>query len=634
MLKSLSKQRLVFILFLLASFLLIFGIRLQLIQEIASPLPYWDDWGMGSFLYTSLTEGLALEHIFALSNEHRLIFNKLLSLWVFSENDQQWDPVNMMVVNAFIWSVSGIIVLTILSRLEDDSHRVLICALVLFLFVFPVSLVNIVWGIQTHTYTMILFSIVGIWLVLSTPYSSKWWLGLVALACAPLTLAGGSFVVIAVIFFMLLWVLLGFDKWHAVRPTIVSCVIISVLAMFSILSQDGKNIYQSMTLSDSVISFLKTMSWPAARSIWPAFVFMLPPLLLFIQLIKNNQAPDLLTRFLLTVFGFVGLLALAISYARGAGALGPAPRYYEFLCLLSISSAGCLVLLQMKSVWSENFKRGLTALWASTFIYGAFGLYDSLLITLKERQELIPIQSGHVNDYLNTRDPEALLDKPFRYIPFPHGEVLADSLDQMNEAEMLPYELQKPNFVSWSGDITMGDIQSSAFVQNGTIIASTKELAVDYDGEPVVGSYRPKLGGNKATGTFKSEVFRIIRPYLAVPTMGYLGYPDLSLKLVDVGSKEEFDIVPSELHAKYAESWRTVILPIPRGYYQLEATDQNETLWFAFGTPRSVGRFSYFSKKMIEAGSDIWKFGAFLLILFLCMFSGAELRLQPMARES
>lgn len=605
-------------LFLFASFLLILGVRLAVIDQYSFQIPYWDDWGMGSFLSKSMNPGLILADFFALANEHRYSFNRLLSLLTFNANHQQWDPQIMMIVNSVIWAVTGSFLLSLTKYVPDLTGRLLAIGLLLFLFVFPLALVNIVWGIQTHTYTMIFFAVFGCWFITSSPLSKRWWVGLVCLLSAPLTLAGGSFAAIAVAASHALWAIIDKSRRRQHLTTLVACSAVGVFGLWLILIQPGTPTGVSTSLPDAAVSFLKSISWPATEYIWPALVFFLPVFFMLVQLIKGQLEPTKLIRFVFSLLGFIVLIALAIAYARGNGGIGPARRYYEFLAMFSIASFLCLLLIKKPIArFGASFLSATKIAWLAIFIASIPWLHTTLLFTVENEIALRPAQAKLVNSYLNSKSASVFALEPPSHTPFPSPELLANKLDEMEELDMLPYKLQKPEQLDWHPSQTVQQRKQSAFIRNGAFRPSQNQMFAKYNGETVVGSYRPDHGGARATGFFQSQDFRMSRSFAVIPVLGYLGFKDLTLKLVDVGSNQEFHVLPQEVHSRFAEGWRLILLRLPRGYYRIEATDNNPDLWFAFGSPRSVGRLSYYTQKILARADWVWKIGL-LLLLFSC----------------
>jgi len=100
--------------------------------------------------------------------------------------------------------------------------------------------------------------------------------------------------------------------------------------------------------------------------------------------------------------------------------------------------------------------------------------------------------------------------------------------------------------------------------------------------------------------------------------MGDITSPDMVLYLEDVGSGERFYIEPvatPRYARQYAMTkWLTTQLKIPRGYYKIVAEDNSETGWFAFSSPRPVGRLSYYAQELSSFGHYIWQFALLLLL--------------------
>lgn len=572
---------------------------------------------MGLFLTQSITSGLSFSDFFQDANEHRLVFNRILSLGLFNANQQQWDPIVSMVANTLIWAIIGVFFVRLALRHSTLINAPALLVLLLILFSFPLSLVNILWGIQTHTYTMILFSVFGCWYSLYRPLSAKWWFGIASLCAASLTLAGGTFAAFSVAAVHGLCLIIDRDNRRNNMLTLVASMGAGIFGLTMILIQRGTGgAPDALTLNDAFTAFFKAMSWPNSTWVWPAVLLIIPFTLLFIQVVKNRSTPERIVRFTFALFLFVTVVCMAIAYARGVGGEGPARRYFEFMALLPLACALAYMLLNKPTTpLARNALGGLCAVWIGVFILSFPWHTNVVKLTLEERAKLKPVQEKLVRTYLNSKDPTTFENKLYRHVPFPRPQALLKMLDQMNAADTLPYLLQTPTPVEWNPKYSLAQREESAFIVNGTVIETKREFKVNRVGEDVFGSYKPRAGGVRATGRFESQEFRLNRPYAAIPVQGFLGYEGLTMKLVDVGSGEEFDIIPDEISSKYAETWRLLLQPIPRGYYRIVAEDNNPELWFAFATPRSVGRISYHTQNLLNNGHWVWKLGLFLLLI-------------------
>ncbi len=613
------------------SFLLIFsvialiiGVRLEIIELFGSQTPYWDDWGLGGFLTDYKVYGFELERLFRPANEHRITFNRIMSLALFEMNQQQWNPIVWMIANATIWAASGALMVSVINRYAPQPSRVALMVVAITFWVLPFALVNILWGIQTHTYTMVLFSLLGFWWTTNRPFSGKWFAGIFSLAAATLTLAGGTFASVAVIgvSLMLFIATSRTDNSRSNRQqylkTSIAALLPAVLG-FALIAQVAGGSDKELVLTDSITTFLKTMSWPNYKGLWPAFVFAAPVVLLIVQIFKHGEAPSRFTRFVLSIYAFTVIVATGVAYARGLGGPSPAPRYFEFLSLIPLSSLMALCLLS-----SGRYRVGANTL---ALMFGGYllafgsGLSHQAATVdhvLKEQKKYKALQTLNTSRYLNTGDYAELENQPFRHIPFPHSDIFQAILDKMSAADTLPPSLQPQPDLQWYPEASDEEIQSSAFFRNGTAVLHEEILGSDHLGAPAYGSFNPEMGEEEATGRFESAALRINRSFAQISYMGDISSPDMQLYLEDVGSGDRFYIepvaTPRYAHQYPMTKWLTTQLKLPRGYYKIVAQDNSETGWFAFSSPRPVGRLSYYAQELSSYGHYLWQFAILLLL--------------------
>lgn len=610
-----DKYNLLMLLF--GSALLFIGIRLELISHYASFIPYWDDWAVAAFLNKSLSADFSISDFYQAANEHRMVFNRLFSLLIFNANQHQWDPMILMTLNSALWALSGILLIRIALKHKADIDAPPLIAVIVLFWALPLSFVNILWGVQTHTYTMILFALAGCWYSGYRPFSAKWFLGIVALGAASLTLAGGTFAAFAVVAIQLIIFVSNRAYRLNALKTLVAALIMGGFGLSLILVQPNTvSSGLSADLTNQLTTLLKSLSWPFYSHTWPAFVMLSPILVLLIQSIRDKTTADPLIRFSLSLYAFIVIVALGIAYARGSAGIGPARRYFEFLALSSVASFMALLLIQTaKEKLPSMVVKCLVVSWLAVQVCAVPQILESVAFTFKDRNYVTPAQERIVRSYLNTRDASWLKNKPFRHVPFPHTEDFKHLLDDFNTSDILPYQIQTPPEIRPHENLTPEQIIQSTFVLNGTFSASSNTFRAKRFEENVFGSYNPRTGGQKTTGSFESTAVRIPRPYAVVPVRGYLGYEGLKLSLMNISTGKKYAVVPNQLDSSYAERWRDIFVKVPRGHYRLLAEDNNEKLWFSFATPRSVGRFSYFNQQLLNFSHWIWKLGTLLLVL-------------------
>ena len=602
---------------LLAFGLIIFGARLHVIDTFAVPMPYWDDWGLGGFVYEYKTGELDLDRFLQPSNEHLMSFTRLMNLWIFNQNHEQWDPMVGMFVNAVIWTVTGLILLWVFIRHQSRLNIYLLASATLVIWAFPIALVNNVWGIQSHNYLMIFFAVLGCWLITRPPLSIRWGLGLFCLVSACFTLAGGAMLPVAVA--CVYGVLAYTQPTHRrdLLTTAFAVAVVAVIGLLVVLSSQTRGVGgRELDLWASFSTFSKALSFPLSSSRLPAFLFILPILVLALPILRGQRQDDPFHRFLLCLYGFVFLVALVMGYSRASDGDGPTRRYAEFLSLAWVAStAALLMIVRNRENLPGILVQILTCGWLLVVVFAVPKQFEIFEYTRDLRDGTRPHQEENVRKFLNTRDA-SWLDQPFLHIPFHNGEYLKKILEDFQAADILSYHLQIPPRLNRAQNISLLDYQASAFVRNGTFNGSESKFGFDYGGESVWGSYKPDQGGVLATGKFTSEPFELTRPYSAILVTGYFGFAGTSLKLINEHTGDEIDVGDfiGLVDSKYADVWREVRFRTPRGIYRIVAEDTNDQLWFGFTTPRSVGRLSHQVRLLFPLGHSIWLAGLCLLL--------------------
>ncbi len=593
--------------------IIILGIRLQIIHTYGGATPYWDDWGLGSFLYNHMVSGSSMFDLLRPANEHRMFFSRMLNIVLFRLNENQWDPLVSMAVNAVLWASSGLFLLLLAHKNRCSINPYPFILVVMVLWGFPTALVNVIWGVQSHNYFMILFVLVGCWYIGNRPFSLKWMLGVGALAAACLTMAGGAFAAVAVACVYLLKALFDRDNSKQYMLTVYTVSIVAAFGLFLIFVQKtGGGRFGTEHINDFMISLGKTLSWPLTRSFWPWLIFFFPVLVLALKGGRGlNDKSKNVVAFTFSLCLFVVIVSIAIAYARGVGGYGPTRRYSEFLSISIVSSVLALLILQkQKYLGNSKINTAMIMVWLLSLIASIPTQLKVFNYTVEDRAVLNSANEQIVRDYIITGKESVFEKKRYRHVPYPDHKILATILDDYTAADMLPVELQVPTNI-----INITNIQGQGFVKNGSIYGSSHSLGVKYRGENVIGSYNTVLGAQHAKGTYKSEEFESKRSYLIFPTLGFLGREELSLQLVEVDSGSIISVIPRDTSAKSADSWASQVVKVPEGKYRIIASDQSDTLWFAFAAPRSMGKLSYLVRRILKKGEYIWQLGVLLLLL-------------------
>ena len=601
---------------ILALGMIIFGVRLDLINSLAVAMPYWDDWGMGRFLEQYVTKGIKFSDLYEPGNQHRSFFSRLLSIQLFNSNNRQWDPMVAMVANSVIWTISGIFLIKIADTNRQHLNITIFTSTVLLLWIFPTSLTNALWGIQSHNYFMILLTLLSCWFIGYNAMSAKWWFGVLCMFAVCLTMGGGSAVPMAI---LVVYLAMLYKKRNVAsdKKTVIAAALGSAFGMMLILIQPTSRAgFQSLDFLMALETFAKSMSFPLTSQAWPFLLLIVPVAIVAWRMLSQPDTPSQINRFLVALYGYVIVIAFAIAIARASQGHGPTRRYMEFVSLAWIATTFALLTIHNGRLrlpaWS---KQAMVIAWTGILLVSFPWQIEILTATLKDRADVYPNQERNVRHYINSGGDFSYLDeKPIRDIPLHRADYLAIALDEFKAANILPIHLQVPPQIRPDTKLSQSEHDESPFIVNGSIRPSKWEIGEDYRGEAMMGSFAPYKGGMAAVGTFQSEPIEFSRPYGMIPVTGYLGFEGLSLKFVNTVSANTIVIQPIIDGPHNAESWHEISFKIPRGLYHLVAEDNSSKFWFGFAPPRSMGKLSFLNERLLDHGRIIWSLGILLLI--------------------
>ena len=599
-------------LLLLGVFILIFGVRLNLIELFAFITPYYDDWRAGAYMRLYALGELTWEGVFHPFNGHIALWSNLSNFALFEMNQRQWDPRLHMLVNALIWSFSG----TLLTKIALNQHRKFnsyaFIILILVLWLLPFSLLNALWGVQTHNYLMILFAVAAIWLISGKPWAPNWYLGVLLSLAAPLTMGGGAFISLSVLSVTLLRAILEPES----RPKLFKVLILALLmAVFSAwvlyFVSGGHEVYYAESLPEFLTTLLKTLSFPLSENLLPSVVMLAPIALLAFRSIQFTELGNRMNYFVLTLSVFVLVMAVAIAYARGADGRAPSERYFEFLELYVIVSGFALFSLQTpKYVISKPINSVLVGAWLTIILIGISQHSHRIYQDIGQRSDVKPAEEDVVLRYLDVQKLDVLSEISIYKLPFAGARGLQVFIDSINPLNMMPFELQfHKEFDEVSG--------SGEFIQGGANIDPDAEVLLRYRYESVIGSYLPERGGAQFTGSYTSTLFaKTNRPFIMLPTMGLDAGSDMSLKIVDEVTGEEIVVQPVATRGTPSgpNEWQQTFIKAPKNSYRMVATDASDSNWFAIAAPRTVGLLSMATLKLVANGSHIWLLGLLIIL--------------------
>jgi len=605
-----------FKLFLIA--LAIFAVRVWLINQFGSPVPYWDQWDAEA-VYTFIPwfdGSLVINHLIAPHNEHRLFFTRILSLGLLILNDNQWDPLVQMVFCAGLAILNVVVQALILKHLLGERGYNVALFAVALLGLVPFAAENIIWGLQINWYVFNLFSLIAFWGVLLHKEGTwRWWLGMICAFLTYFNLASG--ILVAVILLLVKsyqWLVDSKHRGNYLISITVLCVFIGIeVALFADSAGHAEFRHQAAAAHGFWNLFFtllgKYLAFPFVIMPYMSIIMYLPIILLSLIILFTRRNPNALEVFSLTLGGWVILQAAAIVYGRLWVDI-VAFRYMDILALGTI--ANLLALYALYDLLPKGYNRLIQlygVLWGIAWC-GILGLLLGVTPFLQDKQLERQNLLHSMRNYLTTNSIESLKNTP---IPYPVPQRLADILAHPKMKTILPASLQMLPLVNAMQN-------DGIFIQNQTTPGVGK-----YQNETVWGS-----AGITKFGTFISEPINIKQSYLQIPLAGYLGTPGLQLQLL-VEGQPPITVTPPKV---IGESWSSIYVRTPTESFRIAATDQNIDSWFAFGMPRGVGVLSFWTVKLLSYANYLMlgSLGLLLALIFSYSYLKPETMIKPMSQ--
>ncbi len=607
----------------LALFLTVVGVRFWLIERYGTPLPYWDQWdGIGALILKPWLEGhLSFAALIAPHNEHRIFLTRVWSLGIFASNGQ-WDELLEMAVNAVFCGFSAVCVAGMLiSELGTSRARTVFLAVGVY-FVLPFGWENTLCGFQSQNYFLILFSLVAIWgLGFRRSGSGGWWVGLMGLVLACLSMATGFLAAVAAALAMT--VRMAAERRRPGGGEVVTlsiCVVAVAVGWFTRTEVPAHAFLRAESFQAFFWAALRYGAWPAYRFPLCALLVYLPTGLLAWRRLRARIAPGPAqdgaephpgAGLVLAFGGWAVLQTLALAYGRGGHAAPPVCRYMDLLAVGPLMNFLAWTPLHhgVSRIWWRRLAAVGGAFWTVALIVGLWPeTANDFTAWMPNYRHEMEQGERNTHGYVATGDfNRFLVGKPIHGLPYPDPARLAAFLDDPTLRPILPFDIRlplKPEVVS------SNEAAPAAFVPDGLppAVAPLPETAC-------WGSYT--AAGAGAKGTLRSRfVSATGLPYLRFEFAGDLGGDGLSFALKDPAGHRQAAWRP--VHPP-GERWHADYLALPSRAFGLEAVDDSESRWFAFTAPVEVGFWSYWAGFALRRGDWLAGLG-FLLATLVELF--------------
>jgi hypothetical protein len=566
------------------------GAKFGLILAYGFSLPYHDQWPAEAFeLFIPCLSGkFSLAVLFEPHNEHWIIFTRILELSLLQLNGQ-WDSVLEMACNAAIHCAGAAGFGWLMASLLGKRSWLLIWPVLALDLALPFAWENTLWGFQSQFYFLQIFSWLTIWLLgTNQSWSARWWLG-AAIALADVFTMAPGFLAAAAVVALTGMAALKQGEWRRHLPTWGFCLLIIVLGIVLKYSLAVDSVDQVHSIGDLLQSLGKSLAWPWVTFPWYALFNLFPLWLLARMWFRSKEPMKPGERMIFGVGIWACLQGLAGAFARGNGGVGPVWRYMDSLSFLGISGAlaGWVLLKDYRArIKFAPMLYAALACWALGCLSGMGVLTkeawtEAIPDTVAERQAQLKASRA----WLATGDPAVFLAQPEdkRIAPFAAWLMARPQIRGVLPASVRDTLPIVP--VTNNGD---------AFVRNGWRLNEP-----DAPTEKSWGSWSAQKAA--ARGTFESRpVRKSALPYLEIPVAGDLGAEGLSLELVELNGGKATEVRPKTVPGG---KWVNVHVKTPAGEFKVVARDESDTKWFAFKEPRELGRWSYWTLKLLAC----WK---------------------------
>jgi hypothetical protein len=597
------------------------GTRWAVIDRFGSDLPAADQWD-GEAWHTLLPwfEGdHFLAHLAAPHNEHRVILTKLQALAEVLLTGQ-WDARVQTAANAVLAALFISAFWLTVRRWTTPAGGVVLAGIAALAFSLPLAWENILGGFHSQQWWLIGLSALAIlhW-PFARPWSPRWWFGAVTAVLALGSMAPG-FVAAGIV------AILVADRWRRAEitvreatPTLALAGLVVAAGLVLRVEFPPHEPLKAGSVAEFLTHFLRSLQWPWRGQVWAGIVLWVPVVAIALRFLRSSGDSASRPARTLTALGAWTLLQLAAtSYARGAGANYPAPRYVDTLAFGILVNAAALVWLVLpKDPPSPTPARGaqtwklFAGVWALVFVAGLIPAAQRVLSTeLPAARRFSRAAEDHLRGYLATNDPAELAGEE---IPFPSVEGLVWRLSRPALRDRMPVSVRAPLLLDEGGT------SAPAFTRNlvpQPRLKSGSRLGLSpatppYGSHSTWGSFG--RGGAAERGTWISASLRSPPGWLKFETAGHLGQPGVALELHDAQNGGLVGVVqPSRVPG---DGWRAAYVRAPQRPFVVVARDEDSSRWLAFSAPVAMSTGSYAAWQLARHGLLVAWVGAFTGLL-------------------
>ena len=572
--------------------LAVLGAKFQLINTYGSQVPFVDQWGGEAMkLYRPwLQHHFYWGDLFASHNEHRIVFTRLLDLFILTLN-HQWNSRVLMTVNAIIPVLFCGLLIRAAAAYISQLSACLLAVLITLFYSSNVTYGNTLWAFQSAFYFCILFSILHIGLTfLARPLGWKWWLGQAIGLANLFTNAGGVLSSLAILVFTI-WCCIrwrGSIKDYA--STMLANAAIAWIGIFLAKNETGndvvRHIYRPNTIAEMGTMVGNMFAWPfSAMQDSQMWVVVFAPILVFFIRLTFKKTRDREGAILASLAIMVILQNLVFAIFRGVAW----SRYLDNLSLGIIVNLACLLYWRVSNRLKVA-KWILTLVWCvfvcealfaqqKDFDKRAFSTLKSEkqldLITVRKvvRGEKVDLDSAAAG--IGLRGVLEVVGDPFirPILPVCLREPL--SLESLDGGDFLKRSVPPEEFPlsPWPGFTVYSK-------RHGLSVAGYSSQIRDCTSYAIVFLVKGDLASAKDSLCLTSMSGQVIRAFISRPTMD--------------------------------PQWIEMVFRLPREAFSVTASSRSQQV-FEFSEPVEMPRMTYYTDVILPYGRTFWIVGWFAI---------------------
>ena len=438
------------LIFFACALLVVFGSTMALLDRYGSDLPYWDQWGKeADWILAPLREGNPAWRPAALlpHNEHRIYFTLGVDV-LLTLVSGQFDARQECVVSALLHAAIAASLALFAWRRLSRAWGLISGGIIITISALPLAWDNVLWGFQSAFYFLIGFSLLGMDGLLRETFSTRWWLGLLAMLCALVSM-GSGFLCALVLLPLFMRHLLSAGTSRRIYWSLVTTAAVLALGWYFHFEAPWHANLRARSVKVFVTYYGHCLAWPVTAYVACGILFYSPLLVLAARWLRRGAPPGPAghtLRFTLAMGVWALLQIAAVSYARGNPGGLPANRYGDVFAIGLFANAFALGLLAPAL---GNWRRGWV-IWAGVWLV-VLGLSVAVDMRKIYRDELPQHRrknkalESSVRTYIADGDAAVLRKRP---IPFPDYDWFIRMLNRPSIRAILPPSVSNPRRVS------------------------------------------------------------------------------------------------------------------------------------------------------------------------------------------